>query len=123
LERFVDTAGSGHGLGAPENIEDTGQPTRARPFFHRFTRATGARFNQFKTFVAGLMIGLSIWTPLFVATAADEADWQQFGLPGGLAMFGAGVWLRMGRVSLRGRRSPPHGPAGPSHSGMGGLVV
>ena len=100
------------------NTENTAQPAWRKSMPYRLAAGVAAWFRQVRAFLAGLLIGLSIWTPIFAATTAVEADWQQFGLPGGLAMFGAGVWLRMGRPTIRGHSRPPRNPSGPSRSGM-----
>lgn len=79
-----------------------------------------------RDFIAGFLIGTSIWTPLFVATAAEETPWQQYGLPGGLAMFTAGIWLRFGatfgrRGAALAKRKTDGGQS--SGSGMGTFAL
>jgi hypothetical protein len=86
-------------------------------------RGITARIRRVKAFVGGFLIGLSLWTPVFVATAAEDTEWQLYGLPGGLAMFCAGIWLRLGGPSPRGPKTQSRDPAGPSHPGMDRLVT
>jgi hypothetical protein len=90
---------------------------------YRLAHGALARYRQAQAFVAGFLIGLSVWTPVFVATAAEETQWQQYGLPGGLVLFGAGVCLRMGGPWRRWHETRPRDPAGPSRSGMDRLAA
>jgi hypothetical protein len=117
----MDGSGSGFRHDGPKAFTYAAKPVARKPALHKLAQGIAVKFRQFKTFSAGFLIGLSVWTPIFVATAAEETEWQQFGLPGGFAMLGAGVWLQMGRTSRRTRQTRPRDPAGPSHSGMDGL--
>jgi peptidoglycan/LPS O-acetylase OafA/YrhL len=83
----------------------------------RLARGGAAGLHRAKAFVAGILIGVAAWTPVFAVTA-EETDWQQYGLPGALAMFGAGVWLGMDAPARRKRATQPRDPAGPSLPGM-----
>lgn len=85
-------------------------------------RRTVEALQRANAFVAGLLIGLSFWTPVFVATA-DEPEWHRYAMPGSLALFGAGLWLRAGRLSLRRLKPHPRHPAGPSHPDMNRLAA
>lgn len=100
-------------------IDTSGQPARhpLRAFF-RFI-ADGVRRSR--TFVAGFLIGMSVWTPVFVATAAEETKWEQYGLPGGFALFTAGIWLRVGNFLRRRRGAHPRDPGNPA-PGLGGFA-
>lgn len=109
--------------GDQRELRHTGSPARRRPLPLRLVRGVVDGYRKSQAFVAGLLIGLSIWTPIFVATAVEETEWQRYGLSGGLAMFGAGVWLRMGRVPGRRRKARPRNPAGPSRPGMDRLTA
>ncbi len=102
---------------------NTGRPARRRSLLRRLAAGVADWFGQARAFVAGLLIGLSAWTPIFVATTTVDTDWQRFGLPGGLAMFGAGVWLRMGRPPIRGHRKRPRNPSGSTRPGMDRLTA
>ena len=110
----------------PGNHHKHGRVSRAarrQPLPLRLARGAIDAYRKSQAFLAGLLIGLSIWTPVFVATAVEEAKWQQYGLSGGLAMFGAGVWLRLGRLPSRRRKARPRNPAGPSRPGMDRLTA
>lgn len=120
----MDGSSSGFRPDSPKEFTNAANPAPQKPARYNLARGTAAKFRQVKTFVAGFLIGLSVWTPIFVATAAEETEWQQLGLPGGLAMLGAGIWLHFGGTLRRGQRrqqTRPRDPAGPSHSGMDGL--
>jgi hypothetical protein len=118
---FVDTASSRARPGGRHEVHGAGEPAHLRPMLYRLARGVAHRLGQVRAFVAGFLIGLSVWTPVFFATAAEETEWQQYGLPGGLAMFSAGVWLRLGRSSRPRQASRPRDPAGPSLPSMNRL--
>ena len=99
------------------------KPARRQPLPLRLVRTLLDGYRKSRAFLAGLLIGLSIWTPVFVATAVEEAKWQQYGLSGGLAMFGAGVWLRLSRLPSRRRKAQARNTAGPSRPGMDRLTA
>ena len=110
----------------PGNHQEPGhvsKPARRQPLPLRLVRGVLDGYRKSQAFLAGLLIGLSIWTPVFVATAVEEAKWQQYGLSGGLAMFGAGVWLRLGRLPRRRRKPQARNPAGASRPGMDRLTA
>lgn len=110
----------------PGNIQEftrVGKPARRQPLPLRLARGAIDGYRKSQAFVAGLLIGLSIWTPVFVATAVEDSEWQRYGLSGSLAMFGTGVWLRMGRLPGRRRKAQPRNPAGPSRPGMDRLTA
>ena len=52
---------------------------------------TQARFREAGSFIAGLLIGLSIVVPVFAMTVADPSDWQKM-----LWVFGALTVLALG---------------------------
>ena len=102
----------------------TAADTGASPVRHPLrviARGIIAGLRRVQAFVAGFLIGMSVWTPLFVATAAEETKWEQFGLPGGFALFTAGVWLRVGNFLRRGRNGRPGDPGNPT-AGLGGFA-
>jgi hypothetical protein len=117
-ERLMDTLRSGVQPGDLHEFGDAGEQVRETRRLYRLARGAAASIRKTKDFVGGFLIGLSVWTPIFVATAADEAEWQQFGLPAGVALLGVGIWLRLGTPLRRGRRPRPRNPAGPSRSGL-----
>jgi len=122
-EKFVSTTASASRPGARDGSGSATTPASGDPWISRAVHAATSWFAGIQTFVAGVLIGVSLWTPVFVATAADETEWQQFGLPGGLALFGAGVWLRTGRPGARARRAASRSPAGPARPNVNRQAV
>jgi hypothetical protein len=122
-EHIMDGSNSGFRPDSRKEFTRVAKPVPQKPALYKLARGAAVKLRQARTFVAGFLIGLSVWTPIFVATAAEETEWQQLGLPGGFAMLGAGVWLQVGRTLRRSRETQrqPRDPAGPSHSGMDGL--
>lgn len=96
----MDSLPSGSRPDAGPTAVSSGTPDSERPPRRR-THGIVAAFRRIQAFVAGLLIGLSAWTPVFVATAAEETQWQQYGLPGAFALFTAGIWLRFGNFMRR----------------------
>ena len=102
----MDNPSDGVRRGGHGESDGTGQPADRRSAINWVGNRVLAGIRQARAFAAGFQIGLSVWTPVFVATAAEDSRLQQYGLPGALVMFGAGAWLRMGRRSLRGPAVP-----------------
>ena len=71
------------------------------------------RLRRAGGFIAGALIGASIWVPVFAATAS-ASQWQLFGLLAAVILFAAGLWLhaalrtdpRRGARSQRARTEP-----------------
>ena len=116
-ERFVDTLSSKVRPDGHHEESDLAQPVHRKSMFFRAARRIAAGFHRARSFAGGFLIGLSAWTPVFVATAAEETVWQPYGLPGGIALFAAGVWLRVGKPSLRGQTTNSRNHAGPTRPG------
>lgn len=59
-----------------------------------------ARYPQFGSFVAGILIGVALWIPVFVATEEQTSPWQALYLLSALALLVGGLVLE-GSVSVR----------------------
>lgn len=68
-----------------------------------------AQFRRLTSFIAGALIGASVWVPVFFATAADSNEGGALGLGGALALLVAGFALD-GFVSRQ--RAPSSCPPG-----------
>jgi hypothetical protein len=65
---------------------------------------TVARFREAGSFIAGLLVGLSIVVPLFAMMIADPGDWQI------IWCFGAASFLALGltlQIVITGRVAAP----------------
>lgn len=58
-----------------------------------------ARFREAGSFIAGLLIGLSIVVPVFAMTIADPTDWQTLWIFGAPIIFALGLALQIAVTS------------------------
>jgi hypothetical protein len=67
----------------------------------------GQRLRGAGGFIAGALIGVSIWVPVFAATA-NAPQWQAIGMLAAAILFGIGLWLHaaLRAEPQRGARSP-----------------
>lgn len=54
-----------------------------------------ARFRDAGSFIAGILIGLSIMAPVFALTVANLTDWQVLLLLGAPVILGLGIGLQV----------------------------
>ena len=117
----MDTMSSAFSSARPHALDHAEPRVRSRSLRYRPAIWLVAGLRATKDFVAGVLIGVSVLTPVFVATAEEGSQWQQYGLPGGLALFAAGLWLR-----TRSPRAPitrSRNPAKTAQSGWSGLTA
>ena len=62
-----------------------------------------ARFRQIGSFIAGLLIGLSIVVPVSAMMVADPGDWQMVWVFGSFIIFALGLTLQVVITA-----KPPH---------------
>lgn len=52
------------------------------------------RIDQAGGFLSGVLIGLSIWTPVFAASADQPQDWLTYAIVGAIALLVLGIVLK-----------------------------
>jgi hypothetical protein len=75
-----------------------------------------ARFRQAGSFIAGLLIGLSIMIPMFAMIVADPGDWPMGWVFGSLIIVALALMLQVGLTARPQRRRT-------SDPGLGALPV
>ena len=62
------------------------------------------RLDQARGFVAGVLIGLSIWTPVFAANTDQPQDWLPYAILGAIALLVLGVAFK----AVASKRAQPY---------------
>ena len=72
-------------------------------------KKTLARLREAGSFIAGLLIGLSIMVAVFAMIVVNPSDWQMWSIFGAPIILAAGVTLQV-VVTSKHRREPPTRP-------------